>query len=43
MTVKAVLNGTLLAQSEDALIVENNYYFPPDSVKKEYLSDSDTR
>jgi len=40
--MKAILNGVVLAESNDTQIVENNHYFPPDSVKKEYFSDSNT-
>ena len=40
--MKAVWNGVTLAESEDTLVVENNHYFPPGSIKAEYFSDSDT-
>jgi uncharacterized protein (DUF427 family) len=40
---KAILNGTVIAESDDIQIVEGNYYFPPESVKKEYLKPSDSR
>jgi len=40
--VKATLNGTIIAESDNTTIVENNHYFPPDSVKKEFFSDSKT-
>jgi len=40
--VKVTLNGTVLAESTDTVIVENNHYFPPDSVDKSFLTDSDT-
>jgi len=39
---KATWNNTIIAESDQCEIVENNYYFPPDSVNKEYLKDSDT-
>ena len=38
---KAVWNGETLAESEDYQMVEGNIYFPPDSVKWEYLQDGD--
>lgn len=40
---KAILNGTVIAESDDVEIVEGNYYFPPESVKKEFLKPSDSR
>ena len=39
---KAVWNDTVLAESEKYEIVEVNVYFPPDSVNKQYLRESDT-
>lgn len=38
---KAIWNGVVIAQSDRVEIVENNVYFPPDSVNQEYLSSSD--
>jgi uncharacterized protein (DUF427 family) len=40
---QAVWNGVVLAESDQAIIVEGNYYFPIASVKSEYLRDSITR
>jgi uncharacterized protein (DUF427 family) len=40
--VKATWNGTTLAESDDTVVVEDNHYFPPESVHMEYFSDSDT-
>lgn len=39
---KAVWNGQVIAESDKCEVVEGNQYFPPDSVKKEYLQPSDT-
>lgn len=39
---KAVWNGAVLAESDKFQIVENNYYFPADSIQTEYLKPSDT-
>jgi uncharacterized protein (DUF427 family) len=39
---KAEWNGVVIAESEKYEVVEGNIYFPPESVKKEYLKDSDT-
>ncbi len=40
--MKAVWNGTLLAESDAALEIEGNQYFPADSVLREHLVPSDT-
>ena len=40
--MKAIWNDVTLAESDDTIVVENNHYFPPDSVKREYLKESDT-
>jgi uncharacterized protein (DUF427 family) len=37
---KAIWNGIVIAESDSAEEVEGNIYFPPDSVKHEYLSKS---
>jgi uncharacterized protein (DUF427 family) len=39
---KAILKGTVLAESDRCERVEGNYYFPPESVNKEYFQQSDT-
>jgi uncharacterized protein (DUF427 family) len=33
-------NGVVLAESDHCHMVDGNYYFPPDSVKREYLKPS---
>ena len=40
--MKATWNGATLAESDDTLVVENNHYFPPESIHREYFTDSDT-
>jgi len=40
--LKAIWNGTVVAESDATRMVEGNHYFPPDSVKREYLKDSGT-
>lgn len=42
--MKAVLNDTVIAEApqEDLIHIEGNWYFPPASVKSEYLVESDT-
>ena len=39
---KAIWNGTVIAESDQCEVVEGNQYFPPDSVKMEYFTPSDT-
>ena len=39
---RAVWNGAVIAESPDTVVVEGNHYFPPDSVKRDYLRGSDT-
>jgi uncharacterized protein (DUF427 family) len=34
---KAMWNGIVLAESDNTRIVEGNRYFPPDSIKMEFL------
>ena len=33
--MKAVWNGATVAESDDTLVVENNHYFPADSIHAE--------
>ena len=33
-------NGVVIAESNDCVTVEGNFYFPPESVKREYLEES---
>jgi uncharacterized protein (DUF427 family) len=39
---KAVWNGVVIAQSDHTIKVEGNDYFPPESVRREYLAESKT-
>ena len=39
---KAVWNGEVIADSDDTVIVEGNHYFPRESVRTEFLRESDT-
>lgn len=41
--MRAVWNGTTLAESDDTIVVEGNHYFPPDSVDERYLKPSAMR
>jgi len=39
---KAFWNGALIAESDHTIKVEGNEYFPPESVRREYLAESTT-
>lgn len=39
--MKAVWENQTIAESDETVVIEGNHYFPPDSVKREYLEDSD--
>ena len=41
--MKAVWNGTVVAESNDTVVVEGNHYFPADAVKKDHLLSSNTK
>jgi uncharacterized protein (DUF427 family) len=40
--MKAVWNGTIIAESDDTVVVEGNHYFPLDSLRREHVRPSDT-
>ena len=40
--MKATWNDTVIAESDDTVVVEGNHYFPIDVVDKAVLKDSDT-
>ena len=40
--IKAIWNGQVIAESNNTVIVEGNHYFPPESIKKEFFSESKT-
>lgn len=39
---RAIWNGTVLAESDQVKIVEGNYYFPPDSIYRQYFKENTT-
>ncbi|MGI8780509.1 MAG: DUF427 domain-containing protein [Solirubrobacteraceae bacterium] len=39
--MKAIWNGTVLAESDHTVVVEGNHYFPPQSLAREHLLESD--
>ncbi len=41
--VQATWNGTVIAQSDDTVVVEGNHYFPADAVIDGVLKPSDTK
>jgi uncharacterized protein (DUF427 family) len=40
--MKAIWNGQVIAESDDTVVVEGNHYFPPKSVRFEFLRPSST-
>lgn len=41
--MRALWNGTVVAESEDTVVVEGNHYFPPESVRWELFQPSEHR
>lgn len=39
---KAMWKGKVLADSDRTVMVEGNHYFPPETVNREYFSESDS-
>jgi uncharacterized protein (DUF427 family) len=40
--MKAIWNNTVLAESDDTVVVEGNHYFPAAALKREFFVDSPT-
>ena len=40
--VKAIWNGTVLAESDRTVMVEGNHYFPPEAIHRQYFQPSRT-
>ena len=40
--MKAIWNDTVIAESNDTIMIEGNHYFPPNSIKNEFYKDSST-
>lgn len=40
--MKAVWNATVIAESNNTIVVEGNHYFPPEALKREYFQPSET-
>ena len=40
--MQAKWHDTVIADSDETIVVEGTHYFPPESIKKEYFRDSST-
>lgn len=40
--MRAIYNNQVIAESDNTIVIEGNHYFPPNSVKKEFLTESNT-
>ncbi len=40
--MKAIWNDTVIAESDDTVVVEGNHYFPEDALDKSLITPSDT-
>ncbi|RXJ49888.1 DUF427 domain-containing protein [Gelidibacter gilvus] len=40
--MKAIWNHKIIAESDATVVVENNHYFPHDSIKKEFFNTSES-
>ena len=40
--MKAIWNGEVIAESDDTVVVENNHYFPKESLKEDFVKSSET-
>lgn len=41
--MKAIWNNTVIAESDDTVLVEGNYYFPASTLRREYVTFSNHR
>ena len=41
--MKALWNNQIVAESDETIIVDRNHYFPPDSIKAEFFTESEQR
>ena len=39
---QAIWKGEIVAESDQTVVVEGNHYFPPESVNRQFLAESDT-
>ncbi|MEH6535060.1 MAG: DUF427 domain-containing protein [Psychroserpens sp.] len=40
--MKAIWNNQVIAESDNTVVIENNHYFPPESIKKDFFKLNDT-
>jgi uncharacterized protein (DUF427 family) len=40
--MKAIWNGQIIAESDDTVVIENNHYFPRESVRDDLVTSSGT-
>jgi uncharacterized protein (DUF427 family) len=40
--MKAIWNREIIAQSDETIVIENNHYFPHDSITKQFFASSNT-
>ena len=40
--MRAMWNDTVIAESDDTIVVEGNHYFPPDSIDPKYFTSTST-
>jgi len=40
--MKAIWNGQVLAESNETIVIENNHYFPPNTINQEFFKSTDT-
>ncbi|MDH3977513.1 MAG: DUF427 domain-containing protein [Gammaproteobacteria bacterium] len=38
--MRAIWNETVIAESDDTVVVEGNHYFPPDAIRPDYFKPS---
>lgn len=41
--MKAIWNDTVIAESDETVLVEGNHYFPPTALKREFFRESSER
>jgi uncharacterized protein (DUF427 family) len=40
---QAIWNGQVIAESDKTVVIEGNHYFPADSIKKDFFTESGTQ
>ena len=39
--MKAIWNNTVIAESDDTIVIEGNHYFPPSALKEAFFKETD--